>query len=50
MATKTGEVGVTGTTGGESMIRGAKKAGELTEGSGKTGTVKCMVGLLSGLG
>ena len=45
-----GEAEVMGMTGSESTIRGAKKAGGLTEGSGKTGMVRWMVGLLSGLG
>ena len=50
MAIKLGEAGVTGTTGGESTMSRVRKAGGLTEGSGKMGTVRWLVGLLSRLG
>ena len=39
-----------GTMGGESTMSGARKAGRLTEGSGKTGTVSGVGMLLLGLG
>ena len=50
VATKVGEAGVMGMMGGELTMRGAKKAGRLTEGSGKMGTVSGVGLLLSGLG
>ena len=50
VVTKVGEAEVMGMMGGELTMRGAKKAGRLTEGSGKMGTVSGVGPLLSGLG
>ena len=50
VAMKMGEAGVTGTMGSESTISGARKAGGLTEGSGKMGMVSGAGASLFGLG
>lgn len=50
VAIKTSEAGVMGTTGSESTMSGARKVGELTEGSGKTGMVSRAGASLFGLG